>query len=168
MKTYILVVIVILGVLASACSPAQAPTAAPTTSVPTAARETSTRVATAAPPTSTPTEALTLATSIEDLVGTWHAEGFRVYLRFTEDGTVHYARALESLDAEPYATAQIRFEGTQMFMKEVAVSGVPSCGEAEVVYEVQLLSSGNIQIVEIDDPCRPRAGDTALEFQRVP
>jgi hypothetical protein len=149
MKTQpISIIVIMLVLLASACSPAQAPIAAS--------------------PTSISTEAFTPATSIQDIVGTWQAEGFRVYLRFEEDGTLRYARALESLDAEPYAIAQIRFGGTQMFMKEVAVSGVPSCGEAEVVYEVQLLSSGNIQIVEIDDPCRPRAGDTALEFSPVP
>jgi hypothetical protein len=141
------VMVTMLVVLAAACGPAQ--------------------TSTTAPPTTAPTQAFTLATSIKDVVGTWYNEGTGVYLRFYEDGTLHNADSPESLDNQPYATSEIRFEGTQMSLIETAVAGVPSCGDALGLYEVRLLPDGKIQIVTIEDQCPPRAGDTALVFEPV-
>jgi hypothetical protein len=111
----------------------------------------------------------TLATSIKDVVGSWYSgeSGYDVYLRFSEDGTLLTADSLDGLDSQPYATADIQFEGTQMSLKETAVSGVPSCGDALGIYEIRLLPDGKIAIVTIEDECPPRAGDTALEFEPV-
>ncbi len=120
---------------------------------------------TAGPPAAPATQAFPLATSIEDIVGTWHSGA--VYLRFHEDGTMQWADTLDELDSQPYATGNIQFEGTQMTLKETAVSGVPSCGDALGIYEVQLLPDGKIKIVTIEEECAPRAGDTALEFEPV-
>ncbi len=141
------IMVTTLVVLATACSPAQTPTPAP--------------------PTTTPTQAFTLATSIKDVIGTWHNQGAGVYLRFYEDGTLNNADSAAKLDDQPYARSEIQFKGTQMSLKETAVDGVPSCGDALGLYEVQLLPNGKIQIVAIEDQCPPRATDTALEFEPV-
>jgi len=135
------IMVTMLVVLATACIPAQTPTAPP--------------------------PAFTLATSIKDITGTWHNEGAGVYLRFYEDGTLNNADSAEKLDNQPYARSEIRFAGTQMSLKETAVDGVPSCGDALGLYEVRLLPDGKIEIVAIEDQCPPRATDTALEFEPV-
>jgi hypothetical protein len=127
----------------------------------------STPTPTAAPPTSAPTQAFTLATSIKDIMGTWHNEGKGIYLRFYEDGTLHQSHSLGGLDNRPYAISEVWFEGTQIFLKETAVSGVPSCGDTPGIYEVRLLPDGKIRIVRIKEKCSPRAGDTALQYDPV-
>lgn len=148
MKTSLISVLVTtLVVLAGACSPAQTPTVSL--------------------PTTVPTQAFTRATSIKDIAGTWHNEGTEMYLRFYEDGTLHNADSPENLENQPYATSEIRFEGTQMSLKETAVAGVPSCGDALGLYEVHLLPDGKIRIVIIEENCSPRASDTAWEFEPV-
>jgi len=154
------IILTALVVVVSACSSTPTRTAAPLTSAPTPTR-------TAAPPTVAPTPAFILATSIEHIIGTWYNVGKSVYLRFYEDGTLHQSHLLDRLDNQPYAISEIRFEGSQMFLKETAVSGVPSCGDAPAIYEVQLLPDGRIRIVKIEEKCAPRAGDTALEYDPV-
>jgi len=127
----------------------------------------STPTPTATPPTSAPTQVFTLATSINDIMGTWHNEGKGIYLRFYEDVTLHQSHSLDNLDNQPYAISEVRFEGTQMLLKETAVSGVPSCGDTPGIYEVRLLPDGKIRIVRIKEKCSPRAGDTALQYDPV-
>lgn len=176
-----------LVVMASACGSIPTPTAAPPTSTPiptptaappmstpiptpTAAPPTSTPTPTpiTAPPTGAPTQVFTLATSIEDIMGTWHNEAKGIYLRFYEDGTVHWSHSLDSLDYQSYAICKVRFEGTQMFLKERAVSsGIPSCGDTPGIYEVRLLPDGKIRIVKVKEECSPRARDTALQYDPV-
>lgn len=148
MKTRLIsLMVTALAVLATACGPAQTSTAAPTTTA--------------------PSQAFTLATSIKEIAGTWRNQGSGVYIRFYEDGTLNNADSAEKLDNQPYARSEIRFDGTQMSLKETAVDGVPSCGDAIGLYEVRLLPNGKIQIVTIEDQCPPRATDTALEFEPV-
>ena len=100
-------------------------------------------------------------------MGTWHNEGKDIYLRFYEDGTLHQSHSLDNLDNQPYAISEVWFEGTQMSLKETAVSGVPSCGDTPGIYEVRLLPDGKIRIVRIKEKCSPRAGDTALQYDPV-
>jgi hypothetical protein len=107
----------------------------------------------------------TLATSAEEIVGTWHESS--LYIRFDEDGTFRQAHALDKLDSQPYAISSYRFEGTKMVTTEISVSGVPSCGTKIGSYEIRLLENGNIQIVTIKDQCTPRGGDTAGEYEPV-
>lgn len=134
------------------------PTATPTPVPPTRTPE---------PPTATPTPAFTLATSAEEIVGTW-LEGGAGYNRFYEDGTFHQAHALDDLDHQPYAISEFWFEGTQMFTKELSVSGVPSCGDTIGIYKVRWLEGGKIQIVSIEDNCSARRGDIAGRYKPVP
>ena len=120
--------------------------------------------ATPVPPTATPTQAFTLATSAEEILGTWVAVDC---IRFDRDGTFRQAYTLEKLDSDPYAINSYQFEGTKMVITEVSVSGVPPCGKKVGSYEIRLLESGNIRIVAIEDRCRPRAGDIAGEYEPV-
>ncbi|MFC2030983.1 hypothetical protein ACFLWA_09670 [Chloroflexota bacterium] len=119
------------------------------------------------PPTATPTPVFTLATSAEEIVGTWQARAGRYYIRFNEDETFRQAHALDELDSQPYAVDSYRFEGTKMVIREVSISGVPTCGKKIGSYEIRLLESGNIWIVTIDDQCEPRAGSVAREYGPV-
>ncbi len=117
------------------------------------------------PPTATPMEVFTLATSAEEIVGTWYESGS--YIRFDEDGTFRQAFSLDKLDNQPYAISSYRFEGTKMVTSEISVSGVPSCGNKIGSYEIRMLENGNIEIVTIQDQCRPRAGDTSGEKEPI-
>ena len=139
----------------------------PEPATPTPLPPTATLASPTAPPTSAPTQAFTLATSIEDIIGTWHSSRKNLYLRFYGNGTLHHSHSLDSLDYQPYAISEIWFEGTQMYLKEKAVSGVPSCGDTPGIYEVRLFPDGKIQIVRIKEKCSPRAGDTALQYDPV-
>ena len=135
------------------------PTATPTPQPPTA-------TPTPEPPTSTSTPAFPLAASAEEIVGTWQHLGV-YYIRFNEDGTFHQAEALDKLDSQPYVVCKFRFEGTQMSIEEISVSGVPSCGSKIGVYEVRLLEGGKIEIAVIEDKCSDRASDISREYEPV-
>jgi len=152
------------------------PTATPTMLAPTATftpvppTETPTTVPliatpTAEPETETPRPEFTLATSGEEIAGTWRAGSY--ILRFDAYGTLRQAQTLEELDTRPYAICSYRFDRSSMIITEVKVSGVPSCGKKPGKYEVRLLDSGNMSIVAVADPCAPRAGDIVREYEPV-
>ena len=134
--------------------------AAPVAAAPTATRKPK-------PPTATPTPTpvFTLATSAEEVAGTWVAGNY--YIRFDKDGTYRQAHALDKLDSRPYAISAYRFEGTTLVSTEIKVSGVRSCGKKSASYEIRLLESGNIWIVAIQDDCTGRKGDTEGEYEPV-
>ena len=114
-------------------------------------------------------KAETLATSADEIVGTWVSNSCwagTCYLRFYKDGTTHEASALDKLDGEPYAINSYQLKGTEMFVKEVKVVGVPSSGDVIGRYQVELLESGNIRIVCIEDPW-PRGAAFPGEFKPV-
>jgi len=121
---------------------------------------------TSEPPTKVPTHVFTLVSSIDEILGTWSAGNY--YIRFDSDGTFRQAHALDDLDSLPYAVTSYQFEGSEMVITEVSVSGVPSCGSKIGRYEIRLLENGSIQIVTIKDQCPPRAGDIARTYKPVP
>lgn len=156
MRNHLILVIFITFPLAvSACSPSQP--------IPTSTAEP--RAAFTPVPTNTPD--FEHATSVDAIVGTWDHQGTDFYLRFYEDGTLHVARTIEELDSQPNAVNEVWFDGTQMVLKEILVSGVSSCGEVLGKYEVRLLANGNIWLVTIEDDCFGRARNTAVEFEPV-
>lgn len=171
-----LVILVLVGCVSPAAEPTPIPSTAthtsipptpvPSTDTPTAMPPTATP--TPVPPTKQPTEAFTLATSITEIVGAWQSPAKGLYFRFFEEGILNQAYSLDRVDTAPYSISEIWFEGTQMYLKEKSVSGVPPCGDDPAVYEVHLFSDGHIQIVKIRDKCSPRAGDTALKLDPVP
>jgi hypothetical protein len=113
-----------------------------------------------------------LAANASDIVGTWHALSGRpgdpgLYHQFNEDGTCLVALILERLPAEPDVRCEFRFEDTQFVYTEIEAIGLPPCGGEPAFYEVQLLASGNLKFVRIEDACAPRAGATAVEHEPV-
>jgi hypothetical protein len=148
-----LAALVLAGCGATPAEPTSTPTPVPPTATPTVAGASApgpTATRTPAPPTATPTPEpptatatpdFTLATSVEDVLGTWHRPGRDLYIRFYDDGTWHQAHALSTLDDSPYAICEIWFEGTQLFVGECSVSGVPSCGDGIAVYEVRQVTT---------------------------
>jgi len=164
-----LILLLSVGCSAPAAVPTSAPPTAtytpiPPTAIPTPVPPTATF--TAEPPTATPTQVFTLATSDDEIVGAWTRAGV-FYIRFDSDDTFRQAHALDQLASQPYAINAYHFEGTELIITTISVSGVPSCGTVIGRYEIQLLESGNIRIVAIKDQCAPRAGDTAGEFEPV-
>ena len=169
---FIVCMMLMIGLLISCAAPT---TPIPPTNPPTAEppQPTSTPVPTLTPapsltptpPTVTPTPAFTLATSAGEFLGTWVSGNY--YIRFDKDGTFRMAHALDRLDSRPYAISSYQFEGTKMVTTDIKVSGVPSCGKKIGSYEIQLLKSGNIQIVAVQDQCAGRAGDITREYERV-
>ena len=172
--TLILYWIVLALLLMTACSSSEsAPTQIPPTLTYTAAPPTATftpvpptATITPIPPTATytltPTQAIPLVKSADEVIGTWYVGNF--FIRFDSDGTFRQANSQEALDSQPYAISSYEFDGTQMVITEISVSGVPSCGKKVGNYEIKLLENGSIRIVAIKDQCPPRAGDIGGEY----
>ncbi|HSL95673.1 MAG TPA: hypothetical protein VLA35_07145 [Thermoleophilia bacterium] len=109
-------------------------------------------------------EPLVVATSAEEILGTWVSQIGAVAIRFDEDGTLRSARSTRTLESAPYTVRSYRFEDAVMLVTEVAVSGVPSCGDAVGRYKVWLLENGHLQIVAIGDMCDGRASEMTREY----
>jgi len=110
-------------------------------------------------------EAFVVVTSAEQVVGTWHVG--TNFLRFDKDGTVREAVGRDARDARPYAIHTFHFKAGVMLLAEVAVSGVPSCGDAVGRYEVRLLADGRLEIVLFEDPCSDRARNVTRVYEQV-
>jgi hypothetical protein len=108
-----------------------------------------------------------VAASAEEVLGTWVSQAGAVAIRFDEDGTLRSARSTNTLESAPYAVSSYRFEDAAMIVTEVAVSGVPSCGDAVGRYKVWLLENGHVQIVATDDLCEARSSDMTREYVPV-
>jgi hypothetical protein len=115
--------------------------------------------------TTTNAETFVLATSPDEILGTWQSGNY--YIRFDGDGTFRLAHALDRLTSQPVAIGSYLFQGTNMAIKEISVSGVPSAGDEIGNYEIKLMERGNIRIVLIRDQSRGRAGDLVREYVPV-
>ena len=96
-----------------------------------------------------------LATSAEDIVGTWQrTSGGPRYVQFLEDGTAHSSVGLKAvIEGHGQDQWKYRFGGTQLFIEETL--GV--CEEIPTgIYEVRMLENGNLRFVEIEDECASR------------
>ena len=92
-----------------------------------------------------------LASSFEDIAGTWHSITSSAEIQFNEDGTVR-RRTAEQTPGD----AGFRFEGTRLILTEIPGS---SCYliEAQIgIYEVELLENGNLKFTAIEDECATR------------
>ena len=147
-SVHALLTLALLATLAACAAPAPTPT--PTPPAPTAA------------PTAI------LATSAQQIVGTWFGIGTDgIYQRFNQDGTWQVARVLENLASKPDAELTFRFEGTEFILTELKATGLPSCDAKSATYQVQLLPNGNIKFVRVKEPCIPRGRTTAQEHRPV-
>jgi hypothetical protein len=169
-------ILAIVSLLAS-CSPPQAPTQvlpepAASRLPPTSTTLPSTPTApppsaTPRPPTPTAPEPYAVVKEAQEIIGTWKFSESD-FTRFYEDGTMHDAYSLAQLDDDPFAVNTYEFEEAKLILRELSVSGIPSCGGKVGTYEIRLLQSGNLQIVVIKDSCGPRAGDTHGIYKHVP
>ena len=111
-----------------------------------------------------------LASSAEDIAGTWHSTISRAEIRFSDDGTF-----IDLPTPTNPGTGEFRFEGTRFFWKELDPPG-SAClleGAETGVYEVELLENGNLKFTVIEDECPGRADylegrPTEAEWEPVP
>ena len=108
-------------------------------------------------------------TSFEDIAGTTY-ESQSVdrldFIYFFEDGTVHGSSNPDLVVDRPTTIGETRFEGTTVFLH--GIKG--SCDDnPDATYEIHLLENGNLQYVEIEDPCPVRSSFLfELEYAPVP
>jgi hypothetical protein len=146
----------------AATSAPPAPTPVPPTSTP-------------VPPTSTPvlptsTSAASI-TSAELLIGVWQPllkSRDAMFLQINSDGTCRQASSLEGLTAVPEVECTYTFEGTDLSLTAVKLTGVPACPSPTGKYAVQLVADNRIRLVATQDTCSPRKRSTAGVYQRVP
>jgi len=92
-----------------------------------------------------------LASSAEDIVGTWHTPASSVELQFNEDGTTRIKTA-QGTDV----IREFRFEGTRFFSTDIPNGGCSQIGAQTGIYEVELLENGNLKFTVIEDECPGR------------
>ena len=84
-----------------------------------------------------------LASSAEDIVGTWHTPASSAELQFNEDGTIH--------------DSEFRFEGKRFFNTNLGQQDTcVRLGAETGIYEVELLENGNLKFTAIEDECPVR------------
>jgi hypothetical protein len=97
--------------------------------------------------------------SLEDIAGTYEnvGSGGQFYFHFFEDGTWHGSSNRDLVEDRPEVIDETRFEGTKVFLKNTKGVCVDEDAIAEAIYEIHLLENGNLQFVEIEDPCLARS-----------
>ena len=107
--------------------------------------------------TSTPAVEPGPVSDFEDIAGTYlrQTPGDPQFLHFFEDGSFHGSNNVDLVVDRPAWIFETRFEGTNVLV----TSTDQRCGDdPDAIYEIQLLESGNLQLVAIEDPCPPRSG----------
>ena len=93
-----------------------------------------------------------LASSAEDIPGTWKNNINSWEIQFYEDGT--WRREL--VDDHAHDGAEFRFEGTRLILKTEQGGPCTREGEETGIYEVELLENGNLMFTVIEDECAIR------------
>jgi hypothetical protein len=128
-------------------------------------------------PLPTPEPAVATITSAEELIGLWHDAhpgGFMgdTFARYSADGTVRGASSLEKLDTEPRFVSEYWFENGVFFQRDTAgLPGWDMCVKDGFIgqYRLEVLASGNVRTVLIEDGCEIRAWfKDGAEIVRVP
>ena len=164
------VLLFLVGCSAPAATPAPPiltrvpPTSTPVPSTPTPVPPTPTTV----PPTPTPPVS---STSAEKLIGAWQPlskSADAMFLQINSDGTCRQSSSLDGLTAVPEVECTYTFEGADLSMTAVKLTGVPACPSATGTYEVRLVADNQIELVATKDTCSPRKRSTVGAYQRVP
>jgi hypothetical protein len=118
-----------------------------------------------------------LATSVDDVVGTWHKTGsvyaFIGYIQFNADGTTRLGAASDGVEVLAKVEGEFWFEGTELLWKDVSATApaYEYCmqpGRETGRYEVQLLENGNLKAVMIEGLCPSRVAClTGAEWEPV-
>ncbi len=109
-----------------------------------------------------------MASSFEDIAGTWHSTISSVEVQINEDGTTR-AQDMEGR----IIIGEFRFEGTRYFDKASPGDGCTLEGHGTGIYEVELLENGNLKFTVIEDECLVRVNYFAgrlieAEWEPVP
>jgi hypothetical protein len=119
----------------------------------------------APPPTATPAPTETpvppLATSVDDVIGSWQwgTGGTIIFFQFDEDGTFVQARQdVTNLQDSPQQLGQFMFEGGLLTL--VTSDESPLCAGQNGTYEVRLLEQGQIGLFLREDECSLRGSST--------
>ena len=167
MTTRQVVITVVLLVLVGCSAPAAAP--APPTSTPVPPTPTP------VPPTPTPVPPTTTSpvssTGAEMLIGAWQPlskSRDAMFLQINSDGTCRQASSLGGLTATPEVECTYTFEGADLSMTAVKLTGVPACPSPTGQYAVQVVADNQIKLVATQDTCAPRRRSTVGAYQRVP
>ena len=111
-----------------------------------------------------------LATNLKDVVGIWRTVVTPAprehFLQFKEDGTYGIAHAPEELELDrvPGHVGEFWFEGTQLFIKRTEYT---ECIGVIGIYEIELLTNGNLRFVEVEDVCDARNHFRAEEYEAL-
>lgn len=93
-------------------------------------------------------------TALSEIVGTWKGASQVMAMRILPDGLVLNELTLARIDECDCEEFNFAFEGGQLI-----VSGHEFwCGEEDGLYEVQLLPSGNLTFILVNDECSDRIG----------
>lgn len=110
-----------------------------------------------------------LITDMADLNGTWQPiPPASVWREYREDGTFRMAETQDSLEETPLVTGEYWFEGSVLHFKEVSGEPEWACGAEDIgQYEVQILESGEIKYVMVEDECGGRAVLPSGKYKKV-
>jgi len=112
-----------------------------------------------------------LASSAEDIAGTWQSTISSAVVQINEDGT---SRSLGSLSTGvDFSIGKFRFEETRLFLTDRPDTECSFVGFEAGIYEVELLENGNLKFVVIEDECLTRINYLAgrlveAEWEPVP
>jgi hypothetical protein len=96
-----------------------------------------------------------LATSSEEIAGTWFSLPNGLMLQFGDDGTAQFG--VDNDGTTLGYDAQTWFEGTHLFVRFEDYDGASEACATDIgIYEVELLESGNLRFVHGQDDCEFR------------
>ncbi len=94
-----------------------------------------------------------MASSAEDIAGTWQTAVTSAEIQFNEDGTW----GIEFSGDHVHGPDEFRFEGTRLILIELRTTGdCFNAGAPNSIYEVELLENGNLKFTTIEDDCPTR------------
>lgn len=91
-------------------------------------------------------------TAVSEITGNWKGTGQIMAMKIFPDGSVLQATLMAKIDSGEFEELGFIFEGNQ-----ITVTGLESYCEAEVgLYQAQLLPSGNLVFIVVNDDCEHR------------
>ena len=97
--------------------------------------------------------------SSDDLSGIW-MDAVSMYTEFRDDGTFRAADSIGGLETLPMDQGTFQLQGNEFTLTsdEDTVFGRGTVG----IYQVRLTETGDLEMVQLEDPCRERVGSLDL------
>ena len=112
-----------------------------------------------------------LATSVEDIVGSWSPLPGELYYEFNGDGTYATGNVVGNGNRVPGVKGTLQFDGTRVTLLETENNGdrlFQPCGDTPGIYEVQLLAGDALQFIKIEDECVGRYATLSIPLDKLP